>query len=61
MSVIALVWALAVWQTTWQLPVTILVKQDVPVENSQPLGYQQVGREDRHRAGGWLSYSRGEA
>jgi len=43
MSVIALGWILAVWQTTWELPVTIRVKQDVPVEN-EPLGHQEIGR-----------------
>jgi len=44
MSVITLGWILAVWQTTWQLPVTIRVKQDVRVENNEPLGHQEIGR-----------------
>lgn len=43
-SVIVFSVILGLWQTSWQLPVTIRVKQDVPVENSQPLGYQQGGR-----------------
>ena len=34
----------ALLQGSWQLPVTIRVKQDVPVENNQPLGHQEIGR-----------------
>jgi hypothetical protein len=45
MRVIAFVWMVAgLWQAAWQLPVTIRARQDVPVENSQPLGHQEVGR-----------------
>ena len=31
------------WQASWQLPVTIRAKQDVPVE-SESLGHQEIGR-----------------
>jgi hypothetical protein len=45
MGGLALLWiATALLQTTWQLPVTIRAKRDVPVENSQPLGHEEIGR-----------------
>jgi len=39
----ALLMLSSVLQTRWALPVSIRARQDVPVENSQPLGYEVRG------------------